>query len=163
MPHGVASDKKIQKDEFITMDFGAYYDGYVSDITRTVYYGQNITNRHKEVYNTVLAGQLLGIKTIKAGMYTDEIDKAVRDFFERKNLGEYFGHGLGHGIGLEIHELPYLSKAQHLELEENMIVTVEPGLYFDGFGGVRIEDDVVVTKDGCKVLNKSQKELIIIE
>ncbi len=163
MPHGVASDKKIQKDEFITMDFGAYYDGYVSDITRTVYYGQNITNRHKEVYNTVLAGQLLGIKTIKAGMYTDEVDKAVRDFFESKNLGEYFGHGLGHGIGLEIHELPYLSKAQHLELEENMIVTVEPGLYFDGFGGVRIEDDVIVTKDGCKVLNKSQKELIIIE
>ena len=163
MPHGVASDKKIQKDEFITMDFGAYYDGYVSDITRTVYYGQNITNRHREVYNTVLAGQLLGIKTIKAGMYTDEVDKAVRDFFESKNLGEYFGHGLGHGIGLEIHELPYLSKSQHLELEENMIVTVEPGLYFDGFGGARIEDDVVVTKNGCEVLNKSQKELIIIE
>ena len=163
MPHGVASDKKIQKDEFITMDFGAYYDGYVSDITRTVYYGNNITERHKEIYNTVLESQLLGINTVKAGMRSDEVDTVVRNFFTEKGLGEAFGHGLGHGIGIEIHELPYLSKMSQIELKENMIVTIEPGLYFDGWGGVRIEDDVVVKKDGCEVLNKSPKELIILE
>ena len=91
------------------------------------------------------------------------MDTVVRNFFTEKGLGEAFGHGLGHGIGIEIHELPYLSKMSQIELKENMIVTIEPGLYFDGWGGVRIEDDVVVKKDGCEVLNKSPKELIILE
>lgn len=163
MPHGVASDKKIQKEEFITMDFGAYYNGYVSDMTRTVYYGNNITERHKEIYNLVLEAQILGINTIKEGMMSDDVDKVVRNFLTEKGYGEYFGHGLGHGIGVEIHELPYLSSVSHIELKENMVVTSEPGLYFDGWGGVRIEDDVVVKKDGREVLNKSNKELIIIE
>ena len=163
LPHGVASDKKIEKDEFITMDFGAYYDGYVSDMTRTIYYGNNITDRHKEIYNTVLEAQLLGIKTIKEGIKSNEVDTVVRNFFKEKGLAEAFGHGLGHGIGLDIHELPYLSAVTQIPLKENMAVTVEPGLYFDGWGGVRIEDDVLVTKNGCEVLNKSSKELIIIE
>ena len=163
MPHGVASNKKIQKEEFITMDFGAYYNGYVSDMTRTVYYGNNITERHKEIYNLVLEAQILGINTIKEGMMSDDVDKVVRNFLTEKGYGEYFGHGLGHGIGVEIHEFPYLSSACHIELKENMVVTSEPGLYFDGWGGVRIEDDVVVKKDGREVLNKSNKELIIIE
>lgn len=163
MPHGVASDKKVQKDEFITMDFGAYYDGYVSDMTRTIYYGSNITDRHREIYNTVLEAQLLGLKTVKAGIMSNDADTVVRNFFKEKGLDKAFGHGLGHGIGLEIHELPYLSAMSEIELKENMIVTVEPGLYFDGWGGVRIEDDVIVTKDGCEILNKSSKELIIVE
>ena len=163
MPHGVASDKKIQKEEFITMDFGAYYNGYVSDMTRTVYYGNNITERHKEIYNLVLEAQILGINTIKEGIMSDDVDKVVRNFLTEKGYGEYFGHGLGHGIGVVIHELPYLSSVSHIELKENMVVTSEPGLYFDGWGGVRIEDDVVVKKDGREVLNKSNKELIIIE
>ena len=163
LPHGVASDKKIEKDEFITMDFGAYYNGYVSDMTRTIYYGNNITDRHKEIYNTVLEAQLLGIETVKAGIRSDEVDTVVRNFFKEKGLAEAFGHGLGHGIGLDIHELPYLSSVTQIPLKENMAVTVEPGLYFDGWGGVRIEDDVLVTKNGCEVLNKSPKELIIIE
>ncbi len=163
MPHGVASDKKIKRDEFITMDFGAYYDGYVSDMTRTIYYGNNITERHREVYNMVLEAQLLGVDTVKAGMMSDDVDKVVRNFFKEKGHAEYFGHGLGHGIGIEIHELPYLSSVSHIELKENMIVTVEPGLYYEGWGGVRIEDDVVVTSDGCEILNRSSKELIIIE
>ncbi len=163
MPHGVASDKKIQKDEFITMDFGAYYDGYVSDMTRTIYYGSNITERHREVYNMVLEAQLLGVNTVKSGMFSNDVDTVVRNFFKEKGYAEYFGHGLGHGIGLEIHELPYLSGMSQIELKENMIVTVEPGLYFDNWGGVRIEDDVVVTEKGCEILNKSSKKLIIIE
>ncbi|MDO5089439.1 MAG: aminopeptidase P family protein [Leptotrichiaceae bacterium] len=162
MPHGVASDKKIKKEEFITMDFGAYYDGYVSDMTRTVYYGNNITERHKEIYNLVLEAQILGINTIKEGIMSDDVDKTVRNFLAEKGYGEYFGHGLGHGIGVEIHELPYLSGMSHIELKENMVVTSEPGLYFEGWGGVRIEDDVIVKKDGCEILNKSNKELIII-
>lgn len=162
MPHGVASDKKIQKEEFITMDFGAYYEGYVSDITRTVYYGDKITDRHVEIYNTVLEAQILGINTIKEGIMSDEVDKVVRNFLTEKGYGKYFGHGLGHGIGAEIHELPYLSSASHIELKENMVVTSEPGLYFEGWGGVRIEDDVVVKKEGREVLNKSNKELIIL-
>lgn len=163
MPHGVASDKKIQKEEFITMDFGAYYDGYVSDMTRTVYYGSNISDRHREIYSTVLEAQILGINTVRAGVMSDDTDKTVRSFFRERNLDEAFGHGLGHGIGLEIHELPYLSRMSQIELKKNMVVTVEPGLYFEGWGGVRIEDDVVVTEDGCEILNKSSKELIIIE
>lgn len=163
MPHGVASDKKIQKEEFITMDFGAYYNGYVSDMTRTVYYGNNITEKHKEIYNLVLEAQILGVNSIKEGVMSDEVDKIVRNFLTEKGYGKEFGHGLGHGIGLEIHELPYLSSVTQIELKENMVVTSEPGLYFDGWGGVRIEDDVVVKKDGREVLNKSNKELIIIE
>ena len=138
MPHGVASDKKIQKEEFITMDFGAYYEGYV------------------------LEAQILGVNTIKEGIMSDDVDKVVRNFLTEKGYGEYFGHGLGHGIGAEIHELPYLSSASHIELKENMVVTSEPGLYFDGWGGVRIEDDVVVKKEGSEALNKSNKELIIL-
>ena len=163
MPHGVASDKKIQKEEFITMDFGAYYNGYVSDMTRTVYYGNNITEKHKEIYNLVLEAQILGVNSIKEGVMSDEVDKIVRNFLTEKGYGKEFGHGLGHGIGLEIHELTYLSSVTQIELKENMVVTSEPGLYFDGWGGVRIEDDVVVKKDGREVLNKSNKELIIIE
>lgn len=163
LPHGVASDKKIEREGFITFDFGAYYDGYVSDMTRTIYFGSNITERHKEIYNTVLEGQLLGIQSVKEGIMSNDVDTIVRNYFKEKGVAEAFGHGLGHGIGLEIHELPYLSRMSEIELKENMVVTVEPGLYYEGFGGVRIEDDVVVTKNGCEVLNKSPKELIIIE
>ena len=115
----------------------------------------------KEV-NTVLEAQILGVNTIKEGIMSDDVDKVVRNFLTEKGYGEYFGHGLGHGIGAEIHELPYLSSASHIELKENMVVTSEPGLYFDGWGGVRIEDDVVVKKNGSEALNKSNKELIIL-
>ncbi len=163
MPHGVASDKKIGKNEFITMDFGCYYDGYVSDMTRTIFYGDEITEKHKEVYNTVLEAQLLGVNNIKSGMKTNEIDELVRDYISNKGYGEYFGHGLGHGIGLEIHEMPYLSPKSNIELVENMIVTIEPGIYLESFGGVRIEDDVVITKKGCEILNKTTKELIVLK
>ena len=162
MPHGVASDKKIEEDEFITIDFGCYYDGYVSDMTRTIYFGNNISDKHKEIYNTVLNAQLMGVNNIKSGMLTSEIDKIVRDYITEKGYGDKFGHGLGHGIGLEIHEAPALSPVTNTVLEENMVVTVEPGIYVEGFGGVRIEDDVVITKSGCEILNKTSKELKII-
>ena len=162
MPHGVASDKIIQENEFITIDFGCYYNGYVSDMTRTIYFGSNLSEKHKDVYNTVLDAQLLGVNSIKAGMTTMEIDKMVRDYISNKGYGDKFGHGLGHGIGLEIHEAPSLSPSSNIILEENMVVTIEPGIYIEGFGGVRIEDDVVITKFGCEILNKTPKDIKII-
>lgn len=162
MPHGVASEKRIGKNEFITMDFGCYYNGYVSDMTRTVFCGDNITDKHKDIYNTVLEAQLLAISKVKAGMKAKELDKIARDYITEKGYGENFGHGLGHGIGVEIHEAPGVSTRGEIILEENMTITIEPGIYVEGFGGVRIEDDVIVKKDGCEVMNKSPKELIIL-
>ncbi|BDU50834.1 M24 family metallopeptidase [Haliovirga abyssi] len=163
MPHGVASDKKIGNNEFITMDFGCYYNGYVSDMTRTVFVGDNLTDKHKEIYNTVLEAQLLAISKVKAGMKAKELDKIARDYITEKGYGENFGHGLGHGIGVEIHEAPGVSTRGEIILEENMTITIEPGIYVEGFGGVRIEDDVIVKKDGCIVMNKSPKDLIILK
>ena len=161
MPHGVASEKKLEKEGFVKFDFGCFYKGYVSDMTRTVYLGENPTEKHYEIYNTVKEAQQKAINAVKAGITTRELDKIARDYITEKGFGDCFGHGLGHGIGLEIHEYPYLSyKAEDLVLEENMVVTIEPGVYIEGFGGVRIEDDVVVKKDGCEVLNKTTKEFV---
>jgi Xaa-Pro aminopeptidase len=161
MPHGVASEKKLQKEGFVKFDFGCFYKGYVSDMTRTIYLGENPTDKHYEIYNIVKEAQQKALDSVKAGMTTRELDKIARDYITEKGYGDNFGHGLGHGIGLEIHEYPYLSyKAEELVLEENMIVTIEPGIYIEGFGGVRIEDDVVVKKDGCEILNKTTKEFI---
>ncbi|MEI6857539.1 Xaa-Pro peptidase family protein [Psychrilyobacter sp.] len=164
MPHGVASKKKIDRNGFIKFDFGCFYKGYASDMTRTVYFGDQPSEKHLEIYNTVLEAQLKAIDEVKVGMSTRELDKIARDHITSKGYGENFGHGLGHGIGLEIHELPNVSrKAEDFILEENMVITIEPGIYIDGFGGVRIEDDVVVKKDGYEILNNTTKELIIIK
>lgn len=163
MPHGVASDKKIEKEGFIKFDFGCYYNGYVSDMTRTIYFGENITEKHREIYNTVLKAQKMVLDKIKAGMTGIEVDRIARNYINSKGYEENFGHGLGHGLGLYIHEAPTLSIRSDSILKENMIVTVEPGIYIEGFGGVRIEDDVIIKKDGCEILNKSPKELIIIK
>ncbi len=164
MPHGVASDKLLEKEGFVKFDFGCFYNGYTSDITRTVYYGEEISEKHLEIYNTVLEAQKLAVSKAKAGIKTSELDKIARDYISQKGYGENFGHGLGHGIGLEIHEYPYLSsKLDDIVLEENMVVTIEPGIYIEGFGGVRIEDDVIIKKDGCEVINKTSKELMIIK
>ena len=133
-------------------------------MTRTVYYGDSITSKHLEVYNTVLEAQKLAVSKAKAGMGVKELDKVARDYISQKGYGENFGHGLGHGIGLEIHEYPYVSSnAENIVLRENMVVTIEPGIYIEGFGGVRIEDDVVIKKDGCEIINKTSKELIVIK
>uniref|UniRef100_A0A2P2IC19 Peptidase M24 family protein n=1 Tax=Hirondellea gigas TaxID=1518452 RepID=A0A2P2IC19_9CRUS len=164
MPHGVASMKKIDRDGFVKFDFGCFYEGYASDMTRTVYFGDQPSEKHLDIYNTVLEAQLKAISVIKAGISTRYLDGIARDHIASKGYGENFGHGLGHGIGLVIHELPFASeKGEDFILEENMVITVEPGIYIDGFGGVRIEDDVIVKKDGYEILNKTTKELIIIK
>ena len=162
LPHGVASDKKIQKNELVTIDFGAYYNGYVSDMTRTFFVGDKISKKEEEIYNIVLEANLLGIKSVKAGIKCSDLDGIARNFIKEKGYGDNFGHGLGHGIGLEIHEAPTVSTLGDIILEENMLITIEPGIYIEGECGVRIEDDVIVKKDGCIVLNKTSKDLLFI-
>lgn len=161
MPHGVASEKVIENGDFVTMDFGCVYEGYCSDMTRTIVVG-TASDKQKDVYETVLLAQESALENIVAGKSVKDVDKIARDIITSKGYGEYFGHGLGHGVGLEVHETPFLSPAGEGLLEENMVITDEPGIYIPDFGGVRIEDLVVVTKDGSIVLSKSPKHLIEI-
>lgn len=161
LPHGVASDKVIEKGDFVTLDYGAYYKGYVSDITRTVAVGDPDV-KLKEMYDVVYEAQARGMEGIKPGMTGKEADALTRDFISEKGYGKYFGHSTGHGIGLEIHEGPALSIRSEIILEPGMIVTVEPGIYIPGLGGVRIEDDIRITLDHNEALTHSTKELIIL-
>nr|WP_294530230.1 aminopeptidase P family protein [uncultured Blautia sp.] len=159
MPHAIPSAKKFEEGDFITFDFGCKYKGYCSDMTRTVVLGK-ASDKQKEIYNVVLKAQLAGLEALKAGKSGASVDKVARDIIAEAGYGEYFGHGLGHSVGLFIHENPRLSPSDDTILQENMIETVEPGIYVPGFGGVRIEDMVVVTKDGHINLAHSPKELI---
>lgn len=160
LPHGVATEKKICAGELVTMDFGAVYNGYCSDITRTVCVGR-ASAEQKKIYNAVLDAQLYGLEIITAGKGGKEIDEAVRERLTAAGYEKFFVHGLGHGVGLEIHEEPRLSKRSKCEsLLPNMIVTDEPGLYIENFGGVRIEDTVLVTGGGAQPLTLAQKNLI---
>lgn len=162
LPHGLATDKVIEDGDLVTMDFGAVYEGYHSDITRTICVGR-INDKQREIYNTVLEAQLLGTRTVKAGISGKDVDAAVRKYIIDAGYGKYFGHGLGHGVGLAIHEQPRLSpKSTCQSLVAGMAVTVEPGIYLPGWGGVRIEDTVVVTQNGCDILTASDKRLIEI-
>ncbi len=161
LPHGVASEKLIETGEFVTLDFGAYYKGYCSDITRTIAVGEPSQDL-KDIYDVVLEAQLRGLGGIRAGITGKEADALTRDYITEKGYGQYFGHSTGHGIGLEIHEGPGLSFRSDAVLEPGMAVTVEPGIYIAGLGGVRIEDDVIVTKEGNEILTHSPKELIIL-
>lgn len=161
LPHGVASEKIIEKGDFVTLDFGCVYQGYCSDMTRTIVVGQP-TARQKEIYNIVLQAQELGLASIEAGWGAKEIDEVSRNYIDSKGYGEYFGHGLGHSLGLNVHENPSLSPKDNTELLKNMVVTIEPGIYIPDWGGVRIEDLVVVLEDGYENLTNSAKELIIL-
>ncbi|WP_028548794.1 M24 family metallopeptidase [Paenibacillus sp. UNC451MF] len=162
LPHGKASDRILQADEFVTLDYGAYYKRYCSDITRTVVVGKP-TDKHKEIYNIVLEAQMTALDKIKPGMTGKEADAVARDIIQRYGYGDYFGHGTGHGLGMEVHEAPRLSKNGETVLTPGMVVTVEPGIYLPGFGGVRIEDDIVVTDTGIKILTHSSKDLIALD
>ena len=159
MPHGVASEKLLEKNDFITMDFGCVYKGYCSDMTRTVVMGK-ANPRQKEIYAIVLEAQLAGVQGIRAGISGQEADSLARDIIAAKGYGEQFGHGLGHGVGLAIHESPRAGITSEDILVVNNIVTIEPGIYLPDWGGVRIEDMVVVQEGGCRNLTASPKELI---
>lgn len=159
LPHGRASDKRIAAGELVTMDFGAVYEGYHSDITRTVVVGK-ADARQREVYGLVRAAQQAGLDAVAAGRTCREADGAARKVIAEAGYGDYFGHGLGHGLGLAIHEEPRLSPVCDITLAANMTVTVEPGVYLPEWGGVRIEDTVVVTDTGVEILTASSKELL---
>ncbi|MBO1197926.1 aminopeptidase P family protein [Staphylococcus simiae] len=161
LPHGVASDKVIEQGDMVTLDFGAYYNGYCSDITRTFAIGEP-DPKLKELYQIVLESQQKAINEIKAGMTGKEADALARDYLEHKGYGKEFGHSLGHGIGLEIHEGPMLAKTVNNKLQVNNCVTIEPGVYIDGLGGIRIEDDILITENGCEVFTKCTKDLIVL-
>ena len=160
MPHGVASDKVIQKGETLTMDFGCYYNHYVSDMTRTVHVGQ-VTDDERQIYDIVLRSNQALIKAAKAGLSRIDFDRIPRQIINDAGYGPYFSHGIGHGIGLDIHEIPYFGKSEE-PIEAGMVLTDEPGIYLDGKYGVRIEDDLLITETGCEVLTLAPKELIVI-
>lgn len=163
MPHGVASEKVLEDGDFITIDMGCIYKGYCSDMTRTVVLGK-ASKEQKKIYNIVLKAQEEVLKSIKPGITGYDLDKIARDIITDEGYGDNFGHGLGHGVGLEVHELPRLANSDKakIQLEPGMVITDEPGIYISNFGGVRIEDLIVVTEDGYKILSNSTKELLEI-
>lgn len=161
MPHGVASNKKIENGDVITMDFGALYHGYCSDITRTVFLGKPDEELEK-IYHIVLQANLKGLETVRSDAAGREVDAVVRAFIAQAGYDGKFGHGLGHGVGLEIHEEPSLSMRGDLILQDGMVVTVEPGIYIPDLGGVRIEDMVVIRGEDADILTRSDKELIVL-
>ncbi len=161
LPHGVPTDKKIEKGDFVTMDFGAIVKGYCSDMTRTVAVG-SVTDEQRLVYDTTLKAQLAAIDAIKAGAVCVDIDKIARDIIYDAGYKGCFGHALGHSIGVDVHESPNLSPNNKAILEIGNVVTVEPGIYLENKFGVRIEDMVYVTENGCINLTNSNKNLIIL-
>ena len=161
LPHGVPGERRLRDGDFITMDFGVIYQGYCSDMTRTVALGY-ATEEMRRVYDTVLKAQLAGIAATRAGVKGKEIDAAARQVIEEAGYGPYFGHSYGHSIGMECHEMPPCSPSGEVVMEENMVSSAEPGIYLPGKFGVRIEDVVIFKADGCENITHSPKNLIII-
>ena len=161
MPHGVPGDKKVEKGDFITLDYGAVVDGYHSDMTRTLAVGE-VSSKQAEVYETVLTAQKKSLEILGAGVSCRDADAAARDVINNAGYGEFFGHGTGHGVGIEIHEEPRVSPKSGSILQVGDVVTVEPGIYIPCEFGVRIEDMAFITDNGCENLTKSPKNLIIL-
>lgn len=159
MPHAVPSEKKLEYGDFLTMDFGCIYKGYCSDMTRTIVIGK-ANDKQKEIYDIVLCAHKESMAAVKPGMKGCEVDKIARDIITEAGYGDCFGHGLGHSVGLFIHEEPRFSMTDQTVMKANMIETIEPGIYIPGFGGVRIEDMILITEDGYEDLAHSPKELI---
>lgn len=161
MPHGKASDKVINDNEIITADFGCIYEGFCSDMTRTFALGK-IDPKLTEIHNIVKEAQMKGIQAVKPGIKIGAIDKICRDYITEKGYGQYFSHGTGHGLGIEIHEAPWVIKNQQTILKPGMVITVEPGIYIPELGGVRIEDDILVTETGYQILTQSPREIDVL-
>ena len=161
MPHGVPGERKLQKGDFITLDFGVIYQGYCSDMTRTVALGY-ATEEMKKVYDTVLKAQLAGIAISKAGVTGKDVDKAARDVITAAGYGEYFGHSYGHSLGMEVHESPNCSPKNENPIPLGAACSAEPGIYLPDQFGVRIEDVVIFEENGCRDITKSTKDLLIL-
>ncbi len=161
LPHGRAEDRALAVGDFVTLDFGAIYRHYISDCTRTVVIGE-VSAKQRDIYGTVLEAQETALRGIRAGMTGKAADALGREVIARAGYGDAFGHSLGHGVGLMVHEGPTLSPREEATLGPGMVVTVEPGIYLDGWGGVRIEDLVVIREQGCEILTRSPKELMVL-
>ena len=161
LPHGRASQAKVPKRGFVILDFGVILAGYCSDMTRTLYVGAP-DSRSAAMYDAVREAQLAGIASVRAGVTAESVDQATRRVLDKAGFGRFFTHSTGHGVGLEIHEPPRLGEKQPEVLKPGMVITIEPGIYVPGVGGVRIEDMVVVTERGCEVLTPTTKDLIVI-
>jgi Xaa-Pro aminopeptidase len=163
LPHAKPTNRRLKKGDLIVIDWGGEYDGYYSDMTRTLLLKDNTVSRQKEIYHNVLEAQKRALEAVRAGTQAAEIDAAARDYIKQKGFDDYFGHGTGHGVGLAVHEKPVVSWRSKELIKENMVFTVEPGIYLPGFGGVRIEDMVVVRKNRAELLTSLPKKLKIIE
>ena len=163
LPHAMPQPKLLAEGDFLTMDFGCMYQGYCSDMTRTIHIGDTVAEEQQKVYDTVLRAQLAALAAVKPGMVCSEVDKIARDIIADAGYGDYFGHGLGHSVGLFIHEEPRFSMKCDAVLTPGIVITVEPGIYLPGKFGVRIEDMIVVTEDGYRNLAASPKELIFLK
>ena len=163
MPHYYPRKIKI-KEGLILMDFGCRFDNYCSDMTRTIFTkNQKICNEFKKIYDIVLKAQLLAIENCREGVTCSQLDRIARKFITSKGYGNNFGHRLGHGVGIEVHEEPAITMENRAVLRENMVITIEPGIYIENFGGIRIEDMVIVGKNDCEVLYNSKKSFFILK
>jgi len=162
LPHGKPGDRKLSIGDIVLIDCGCIYKGYCSDLTRTFVYGTVPGTWFTDIYETVLNAQLNALSALKPDKTTTEIDQVARHYISGKGMGIYFGHGLGHGVGLEIHELPRLNTDSFSILKEGFVITIEPGIYIPNKGGVRIEDTVLITKDGYERLTTSEKDLKVL-
>lgn len=161
LPHGGGAERVVQNGDFVMMDFGAAVNGYSADMTRTVAVG-NVTEEQRQVYQTVLNAQNIAIEAIAPNRVCCDIDRIARDYIDQAGYKNSFGHGLGHSLGLEIHESPKFNSECHDVLKSGMVMTIEPGIYLEGRFGIRIEDMVIITNNGCENLTTSNKELIIL-
>ena len=161
LPHAIPTDREFKKGDFIVIDAAAKYAGYHADMTRTPLIGKP-SDKHTEIYEIVKGSQQAGCDAAKAGVSCKEMDTVTRDYITQRGYGEYYNHGTGHGLGLEIHTEPRMSQLSTQTLSENNVVTIEPGIYLPGWGGVRIEDDVIIKNDGCEIMNKTSKELVVL-
>ena len=161
LPHAIPTDREFQKGDFIVIDAAAKYGGYHADMTRTPIVGE-ATEKHHEIYNIVKEAQQRGCDTAKAGVPCKVVDSAARNYIGEMGYGDYFTHGTGHGLGLEIHTSPRFGPQSEEILKSNNVMTIEPGIYLAGWGGVRIEDDVIIHDNDCEILNKTTKELLIL-
>ncbi len=157
MPHGVASEKRLAEGELVTIDFGTRVDGYHSDETVTLALGE-VAERQREVFDTVLKAHDLAMEAVKPGVPLRDIDAVARQHITEAGYGDYFGHGLGHGVGLDVHEFPVVSPRGTADAQVGSVFTIEPGIYVPGLGGVRIEDMVLVTASGCRSLTRIDKK-----
>ncbi|NLO21567.1 MAG: aminopeptidase P family protein [Syntrophomonadaceae bacterium] len=162
LPHGRPGSNLLQAGDMLTLDYGGFYQGYASDMTRTVAIAR-ADRELRDKYQAVLEAQINGVNMVKAGESCSAIDRAVRKSLKKHELGEFFIHGTGHGLGLEIHESPRVSSQSSEILEKNMLITIEPGIYIPGWGGIRIEDTVIVKDGGCEIITHSDKNLLIID